>query len=146
MKNLLVLLLLSVGLTSYAQNSEEEAKQTIVDFFEAFHKQDIIALKSFARKNVILQSVSVNQDGKTILSETPFDKFIASIGGIPKTMTFEERILSYDVKVDGVMANVWTPYEFYVNEKLSHKGVNSFQLIKENDAWEILYLIDTRRR
>ena len=81
---------------------------------------------------MILQSVSVNQDGKTILSETPFDKFIASIGGIPKTMTFEERILSYDVKVDVVMASVWTPYEFYVNEKLSHKGVNSFQLIKEN--------------
>ncbi|HOD10564.1 MAG TPA: nuclear transport factor 2 family protein, partial [Flavobacterium sp.] len=41
---------------------------------------------------------------------------------------------------------VWTPYEFYVNEKLSHSGVNAFTLFKENEKWKIIHLIDTRRK
>jgi hypothetical protein len=34
-------------------------------------------------------------------------------------------------KVDGSMAHAWTPYEFYVNGKLSHKGVNAFTLLEK---------------
>jgi hypothetical protein len=44
------------------------------------------------------------------------------------------------------MANVWTPYEFYINEKLSHIGVNSFTLLLENNIWKIVHIIDTRRK
>jgi hypothetical protein len=61
-------------------------------------------------------------------------------------MKFEERLLDYSIQVDGAMAHVWTPYEFYVNNKFSHKGVNAFTLFKDNGLWKIVYLIDTRRR
>jgi hypothetical protein len=44
------------------------------------------------------------------------------------------------------MAHVWAPYEFYINDKLSHTGVNTFTLFKEKDIWKIIYLIDTRRK
>jgi hypothetical protein len=46
------------------------------------------------------------------------------------------------------MANAWTSYEFYINGKLSHKGVNSFTLFKESEdlGWKIVHLIDTRRK
>ena len=39
-----------------------------------------------------------------------------------------------------------TPYKFYVGEKFSHCGVNSFQLVKIRGEWKIQYIIDTRRR
>jgi len=44
------------------------------------------------------------------------------------------------------MANACSPYEFWYMEKMSHCGVNSFQLKKEGDAWKIIYLVHTRRR
>jgi hypothetical protein len=61
-------------------------------------------------------------------------------------MKFQEKILSYNIQIDGAMAQVWAPYEFYLNEKFSHSGVNAFTLFKEKDEWKIIYLIDTRRR
>jgi hypothetical protein len=42
------------------------------------------------------------------------------------------------------MAHAWTPYEFYVNGKLSHKGVNAFTFFKKDNSWKIVHLIDTR--
>ncbi len=44
------------------------------------------------------------------------------------------------------MANAWTPYEFWYNGNFSHCGVNSFQLIKKDEKWKIIYLVDTRRK
>jgi hypothetical protein len=42
------------------------------------------------------------------------------------------------------MATVWTPYTFYYKGQYSHKGINSFQLVKLKEGWKIQYLIDTR--
>ena len=44
------------------------------------------------------------------------------------------------------MATAWTPYEFWYKEKFSHCGVNSFQLMKIENEWKIIYFVDTRRR
>ena len=57
-----------------------------------------------------------------------------------------EKLLLYDIKIDGNLASVWTPYEFYFNEKFSHCGANSFQLFNNNGKWEIIYLVDMRKR
>ncbi len=94
---------------------------------------------------MILQSVLENSV-ETKLTFESVSKFYKSIATIPTTMTFLEKILSYSIQVDGAIANVWTPYEFYINGKLSHKGVNSFTLFKENNYWKIIYCIDTRRK
>jgi hypothetical protein len=50
------------------------------------------------------------------------------------------------VLIDGNLASVWTDYKFYIGEKFSHCGVNSFQLFKGDDGWKIIYIIDTRRK
>jgi hypothetical protein len=61
-------------------------------------------------------------------------------------MKFEERILNYYTQIDGNLANVWTPYEFYIYEKFSHMGANSFTLYNDNGKWQIIHIIDTRRK
>jgi len=131
---------------SAQQSEKDEVKQIVVDFFEAFHKQDTTALKALAKGNITLQSISTNKDGKTKLSNNNYYSFVASIASIPEDSKFEEKLLGFDIKVDGNMANAWTPYEFWYNDTFSHCGVNSFQLIKETDEWKIIYLVDTRRR
>lgn len=147
MKKLSVFILLCLSLNTQAQNSDsEDVKTVITDFFEAFHKQDTTALKTMAKGDIKLQSISVNKEGKSVLTESEYSQFLKSIASIPKENTFEEKLLGFNIQVDGNMANAWTPYEFWYDGNFSHCGVNSFQLMKEDDEWKIIYLVDTRRR
>ncbi|WP_111682896.1 nuclear transport factor 2 family protein [Winogradskyella tangerina] len=147
MKKLTLALIFCMGLTVNAQDSEKDkVKATIENFFVAFHKQDTLTLKTMAKGDIKLQSIAVNREGKTVLQESSYNEFIKSIASIPKDNTFEEKLLDFNIQIDGKMANAWTPYEFWYNGNFSHCGVNSFQLIKEDDEWKIIYLVDTRRR
>ena len=140
-----VSLIISLFFVFLANAQKEEVQKTIETFFKGFHAKDTLKMKSVCSEKLILQSISESLKG-TKLSQETAQKFYISIATIPSDIKFEERILSYTIKVDGTMAHVWTPYEFYVNEKLSHSGVNAFTLFKENDSWKIIHLIDTRRK
>jgi hypothetical protein len=143
MTRLFILLLFFIFDFSFAQ--EKEIQQTIETFFEAFHQRDSIKLQSVCSENLVLHSISESGNG-TKFSVEKASNFYKSIATIPVTMKFEEKILSYNIQIDGAMAHVWTPYEFYVNDKLSHSGVNSFQLFQENGVWKVVYILDTRRK
>ena len=143
MQRIVFVLLVVFSSSLYSQN--EEVKDVIVTFFKVFHAKDSSIIKSVCAENMILQSIAESSKGSQIKNQNPQD-FYRSIATIPSTMLFEERVLDYSIQVDGTMAHVWTPYEFYVNNKLSHKGVNAFTLFKDNGIWKIVYLIDTRRK
>ncbi|MBN8567291.1 MAG: nuclear transport factor 2 family protein [Flavobacteriales bacterium] len=143
MKKVSFLILVLFFQFSFSQ--ESEIQLTIGKFFNAFHQRDSIALKKVCSENLILHSISESEKGAKFSVEKAAN-FYKSIATIPLSMKFEEKILSYKVQIDGTMAHVWTPYEFYMNDKLSHSGVNSFQLYKENDGWKVVYILDTRRK
>ena len=143
MKNNFALSLLFIS--SLIQAQEKEVQQTIEVFFEGFHQKDSLKIKSVCAEKMILQSISEGKKGNKFEDEKPSD-FYKSIVTIPNDLQFEEKILSYNIQVDGAMAHIWTPYEFYINGKLSHSGVNAFTLFKENSTWKIIYIIDTRRQ
>jgi hypothetical protein len=143
MQRIVFVLLIVFSSSLYSQN--EEVKDVIVTFFKGFHAKDSIIIKSVCAKNMILQSIAESSKGSQIKNQIPQD-FYRSIATIPVNMKFEERLLDYSIQVDGSMAHVWTPYEFYLNDKFSHKGVNAFTLFKDNGQWKIVYLIDTRRK
>jgi hypothetical protein len=75
-----------------------------------------------------VQSISTNAKGETKFAMESFDNFLKSVISIPETTNFEEKLHSFEIRINGALANVITPYSFYVNGKLSHWGVNSFQL------------------
>ncbi|GBF21547.1 MULTISPECIES: 3-methyl-2-oxobutanoate hydroxymethyltransferase [Arenibacter] len=132
---------------AYAQNSGEEmVKRTIDSFFEAFHQQDSMALKETVSKDIVLQTIGKDADGREVVKTDNFSHFLRSIVSIPVTTKFEEKIKSYNIQIDGAMANAWTNYEFWVNDSFSHCGVNSFQLFNDQGTYKIIYLIDTRRK
>ncbi|MEM8506757.1 MAG: nuclear transport factor 2 family protein [Bacteroidota bacterium] len=145
-RKLPILLLLGVTITStFAQKDEKEAvKQTVEHFFEAFHKQDSTAMKSFVADGVLLQTTGRNKEGKTQFKRQKIEKLYESIVRIPDSVTFQEKLTSWNIQVDRTMANAWVGYEFWLNGTFSHCGINSFQLINFDGAWKIVYLIDTR--
>ncbi|MEO6346895.1 MAG: nuclear transport factor 2 family protein [Aquaticitalea sp.] len=125
---------------------EKDVNNTIAGFFEGFHQRDSLIMKEAVSKDIILQTIGKNKEGKTTLETEDFNLFLKSIVSIPKDQKFEEKLLSFHIQIDGNMANVWAPYEFWLNGKFSHCGVDSFQLVKLNGYWKIVYLIDTRRK
>lgn len=146
MKKISFLLLFLFFLNMSAQDLEKgKAKQTVLDFFEAFHAQDSIKMKGLVTLDVILQTIGKNREGETRIKTENFKDLITSIVSIPDSIPFKEKLLSFEIKIDGAMANVWVPYEFWFQNKFHHCGVNSFQLYKEEEQWKIIYLIDTRR-
>lgn len=147
MKQILPLIfLLSIGV-SFAQESEElKVQKTIEAFFDGFHKQDSLLIKQTTIEGVIAQTIGAKKDGATTMRTEDFGKFLKAIASIPDSINFQEKLLSFNIQVDGSMANAWTPYEFWYNDAFSHCGVNSFQLFKQEGEWKIIYLIDTRRR
>jgi hypothetical protein len=138
-------LLFSIQLSAQS-TAKDEVKATIETFFKGFHKGDTLLMKTTMHDKLMVQTAYTNTEGKDILNDDWAEKLISAIGNRPAEKVWEEKLLSYSIQVDGIMANAWTEYEFWLNGKFSHCGVNSFQLFKDNGSWKIIYLIDTRRR
>jgi hypothetical protein len=148
MKSLIFLLILLLSSPGFSQtlSEEESAKKLVIDFFEAFHQQDSIKLKSFAHKDVVLQSISVSEAEEAKLTTYSYSELVDRIVSIPETTKFEEILHDFEVSVQGKLASVSTPFSFYLNGEFSHCGVNSFQLMKVEEEWKIIYLVDTRQK
>lgn len=143
MKPLIFLALFSLSSSIFAQNSNP--KKVVDDFFTAFHAKDTFTLKQLCYPNIVIRTIANTKEGNK-LREEKFDLFLNSIASIPNNMIIFEKLLDYKVEIDGNLAHVWTPYEFYVNDKLSHIGANAFTLYNDNGKWQIIHLIDTRRK
>ncbi|MBZ9630502.1 nuclear transport factor 2 family protein [Salegentibacter sp. LM13S] len=148
MKKLLLigLFLIYQGAWSQKNTDQEDIKILIEDFFEAFHAQDSTALKEFAHPEIKMQSVAIDTKGNTSLSTEEYTAFLKSIASIPKSTKFREELTDFEINTNGMIANVSTPYRFFVNEGLSHCGINTFQLMKSKGEWKIIYLVDTRSK
>ena len=133
------------SLTTYAQSDEEAAKVPINQFFEGMRSSDSNMIKASLAPNAILQTITKTKEGKTVVRSEDVARFITGVTR-PHDEVYDERITFNSIKIDGDLATVWTPYQFYVGAKFSHCGVNSFQLVKLDGAWKIQYIIDTRRK
>ena len=143
---LVALFFLSISVAT-AQMDEKAAVQKVVEtFFEGFHKQDSVLMKSVLADEVVLQTTGRNKEGKTMFKNEKIEKLITSITSIPDSISFEEKLTSWSIQVDRTMANAWVGYEFWLNGNFSHCGINSFQMVNFDGDWKIIYLIDTRGR
>lgn len=138
------LLLATLLWAQFIVAQESDIKKSIGIFFEGLQTADTIKMQSVCNKHLLLHTIYDNPSGNKFEVDD-MSKFYKSIASIPKELKIEERLLGYKILIDGPLAHVWTPYEFYINGKLSHSGVNSFEMIKENGMWKIVYIIDTRR-
>lgn len=135
----------SIAQTSKANpsiDSEKEVKRVINNMFQAMKQADTVLLKSCFADKVIFQTIINKAEGAVVSNQTVND-FIQSIGK-QTANALDERIEFGAIQIEPLMATVWTPYSFYYKGNYSHKGVNSFQLVKFKEGWKIQYIIDTR--
>lgn len=145
MKMLLFLLFVVSPALLKAQTAGDSVKTVVNQLFSAMKNADAGLLQQAFTDSAILQTIARNKNGETFIRNENLADFAAFIAKSEKGDA-DERIRFETIKIDGPLASVWTPYEFYFKGKFSHCGVNSFQLVRFKQGWKIQYLIDTRRR
>lgn len=128
-----------------APTTEDSVKATINRLFEGMKNADTTVLKSAFTAEPILNTVATNKKKHVYVRSEKFADFV-KITGQQKAGEADERIEFGAILIDGPLAMVWAPYEFYYKGKFRHCGVNSFQLVRLDGSWKIHYLIDTRRK
>jgi len=147
MKRFAILFTVVLALTStvQAQTTEDSVKTTINRLFEGMKNADTVLLKSAFTDDPILQTVATNKKKQVYIKTDKFKDFVKFIGD-QKVGEADERVEFETIRIDGPLAMVWAPYQFYYKGKFHHCGVNSFQLVRIDNNWKIQYLIDTRRK
>ena len=147
----LLLLLLSIfgqsmtSQTTAAMTPQDSVKAVITQFFNGMKNLDTAAIRATFTEGVIFQTIARNKDGETLVKTESVDDFLKVIVKEEKG-SLDERITFGQVLVDGALASVWTPYNFFYKGQFAHCGVNSFQMVKIKGNWRIQYLMDTRRK
>jgi hypothetical protein len=126
-----------------AQSADDSVRSAVNQLFTAMKDADSALLVSSFADSAILQTI-IEKNGKVVVKTEAVGDFAAQVAKMEKNI-LDERIKFDVVRIDGALAMVWAPYQFYYKGKFSHCGTDSFQLVRINGKWKIQYLIDTRR-
>lgn len=107
-------------------------------------KSDSALIQACFAPGALLQSLDEKKEPVTVVTD-PISQFAHIISALPVGAA-DERPRIDAVRVDGNLATVWAPYQFYYKGTLHHCGVDSFQLIRSGGVWKIQYIIDTEHR
>ena len=127
----------------------EKEKQAVIKviqtMFDGMRAGDSTMVRSAFYKNATMLSTFRNRQQQPKIHKGDLEKFLVAVG-TPHEEVWDERIKSYEVKIDATLATAWTEYAFYLGDKFSHCGVNAFHLFKSEEGWKIFHLADTRRK
>lgn len=142
---LLLLIAFILAIPSFSQSGDAEVKAVIESLFDGMRAKNADQIAAVFSENAIMQTIETTGETGVVKAGSVAD-FVKGIANLPTETKLDEKITDYQIKIDGPMATAWTPYEFYLNGNFSHCGVNSFQLVKMEEGWKIVYIIDTRRK
>lgn len=140
MRYIIFIVLLLSAFSVTAQSTQDSVKQVITDLFKAMNNADSAGVVNLFAPGAVIHGL-----GKTGVKLEKAEDIGASMKRLKKGQ-LDERIQFEAVHIDANLAAVWTPYRLYFDGKFMHCGADSFQLIRIDGAWKIVYLIDTRRK
>lgn len=144
MKRLILLVFILGFQTLSAQ--ETEIKNQIALFFKGLESGDSTLVAQTISSNILMETAFKDKQGVEQSRRMDRGQFLSGVASKKPEDVYQEKLLSYNIQVDGNLASVWTPYEFYYNGSFSHCGSNSFQMVRNEGVWKIVYIIDVRKR
>lgn len=134
-------LALGCAMPAVAADAEDAAIVAQVErFFGAMRAQDTATLKAILVDDAALTAQRVRPEGVQ-LRRYVGREWAESVGGQPG---LDERMWDPLVMRRGPMAVVWAPYEFRLNGKTTHCGIDVFDMVKVEGAWRIAHLMWTQ--
>jgi hypothetical protein len=140
MRSVFLVVLLFAACSVSGQTAQDSVKRVINDLFKAMNDADSAGVVNLFAPGAVIHGL-----GKTGVKLEKVEEFGASMKRLKKGQ-LDERIQFEAIHIDANLAAVWTPYRLYFDGKFMHCGADSFQLIRIDGAWKIVYLIDTRRK
>ncbi len=131
------------GLTAQDEQDEIMIKACIQNLFKGMLAGDTNRVLATFHEDVRMQTTNIDSLGVPQVVTGTVAAFLNRVQNADPNK-LDERILRYDIKVDGLMASAWTEYSFYLDGQLHHCGTNAFQLFKTNQGWKITQVVDTR--
>lgn len=139
MKKALLTIAIGIALstTGYAQKSDDksDALSVINKMFAEMANHNPPAIAEVWTKESSLVAIVAGRDGKkrtvTFTGETFSKNFAEKKGEI------KEDMYAPKVEVDGDIALISGRYAFFVDGKLSHCGLNAFQLVRLDGVWKV---------
>jgi hypothetical protein len=141
------LLAIAIHAPAAAQANAAEGKAALAvvhSLFDAMRAGDSAGVRAAFHPKAQFATAAV-KDGSPLVEFNSIEPFLRAVG-TPHPEVWDERLSNVVVHVDGPLAVVWADYAFYVGDKFSHCGVDAFQLARTGDAWQIVSIIDTRRK
>ena len=135
MRIVLITILIAVApaITRAQSTAERDAVLQVVQaFFDTMTAKDVEG----ARKILVPQGrfhAMRMRDGD--IRSFSNEEYFAQLQSEKRTL--RERMWNPEVRVHGLIATVWTPYDFWIDGKFSHCGIDAFDLIKAKDGWQI---------
>jgi len=139
----LALLLIIPTSNALARQAEHEVYEVVETLFEGMRTGNAELVASTFAEGAELVS-SGERDGVPFAQRSPASGFIEAVGR-PSPAPWDERIWNVDITVEDNLATAWTEYAFFLGDRLSHCGSNTFQLARQADgAWRTVALAATR--
>ena len=141
----LISLLAMVPIAGQTQQEDDKTAvlATVQAFFDTMASRDVEGARRVLMPEGRFYSTR-DQDGQTAVRASAVDEYLKTLAG--RKQDNRERIWSPDVRVHGPIASVWTPYDFWVDRKFSHCGIDIFDLVKTAEGWKISGLTYTVER
>jgi hypothetical protein len=132
---LLLLLFALFSSCSKELSTDEKAVIEVVEqFFQGLSAKDSTALRGAMLPHGTISSVR-EIDGRRVVRYQEYEQFFENIA--MEENDFLERMWEPMVLINGDVAMLWTPYDFYFNGSFSHCGIDAFNLLKTDAGWKI---------
>jgi hypothetical protein len=140
----LVSITLIVALQTQAADREAILK-TVQRFYDTMTAHDVEGARDVLQPQGRFHAMSM-KGGKPDVRAFSNEEYFATLQERSKD-TMQERIWNPEVRINGLTANVIAPYDFWINDKFSHCGVDTFDLIKTEEGWKIaggVYTVESK--
>jgi hypothetical protein len=110
----------------------EAVVATVQKFFDTMASKDVVEARRVLMPDGRFVAV---RDDRPEPRSTTNQAYLDSLA--KRTQAYRERMWDPDVRIHGAIAVVWTRYDFWVDGKFSHCGVDAFDLVKTAEGWRI---------
>ena len=146
MRVALIIILFAVSdFSRFTQAQDSIDRQAVLKvvqaFFDTMTARDIAGAREILVPQGRFHAMRTGAEPRSLSNE----EYLAQLQASKQTM--RERIWSPDVRVHGTIATMWAPYDFWIDGKFSHCGVDAFDLIKTDKGWKIaggVYTLETK--
>lgn len=113
---------------------------TVRELFAALGERDIVRLEALHHPQSRTTAVRSGSGSDSPTTRT-LPEVLESIAAVTVPMT--ERFWDPEVRVDGDVASLWAPYDFYVDGTFSHCGHDAVHLVRMDGRWLVLSMTYT---